>query len=195
MRIIKRILQIIAAIIILIIVSPIFLLAMLLIVITSWHSPIYKGKRVGADGKIFFMYKLRTLRIGAETEIKARLLKEGDPYITPVGGVLRKLKIDELPQLLNVIKGEMNFIGPRPIRPIFYDYFLESLPHFRDKFTIKPGLTGLAQVMGDYQTPVIEKLRYEIFYNTHKNIFLDMKIILLTIKLLTGNLFARGNKL
>ena len=195
MRVIKRILQIIVAIIIIVIISPIFLLAMLLIVLTSRHSPIYKGKRVGENGKIFFMYKLRTLRVGAESEIKARLLKEGDPYITPIGGVLRKLKIDELPQLLNVIKGEMNFIGPRPIRPIFYDYFLESLPHFRDKFTIKPGLTGLAQVMGDYQTPVIEKLRYEIFYNTHKNIFLDMKIILLTIKLLTENLFARGKKL
>lgn len=195
MRIIKRIIQITIAVIILIVVSPLFLLAMILIVLTSRHSPIYKGKRVGADGQIFYMYKLRTLRIGAESEIKARLLKEGDPYITPIGGVLRRLKIDELPQLLNVILGDMNFIGPRPIRPIFYDYFLESLPHFGDKFAVKPGLTGLAQVMGDYQTPVIEKLRYEIFYNTHKNIFLDMKIILLTIKLLTGNLMDRGNKL
>jgi len=195
MPVLKRILQIIAAIIVLIIISPLFLISILLIVITSRYSPIYKGKRVGEDGKIFYMYKLRTLLPGAEGEIKARLLKEGDPYITPVGAVLRRLKIDELPQLLNVIKGDMNFIGPRPIRPIFYDYFLESLPHFGDKFTIKPGLTGLAQVMGDYQTPVIDKLRYEIFYNTHKNIFLDLKIIVLTIKLLIENIFARGKKL
>jgi len=195
MQAVKRIFQVVAAIIILIIVSPIFLLALLLIVLTSGHSPIYRGKRVGEDGKIFFMYKLRTLRPGAEGKIKARLLNERDPYITPVGGVLRKLKIDELPQLINIIKGEMNFIGPRPIRPIFYDYFLESIPHFGEKFTIKPGLTGLAQVMGDYQTPVIEKLRYEIFYNTHKNILLDLRIILLTFKLLIGNLFSRGGKL
>jgi len=195
MRIIKRILQILVAIILLIIVSPLFLVSILLIVVTTGHNPIYRGKRVGKDGLNFFMYKLMTLRPGAEGSIKARLLKEGDPYITPIGGVLRKLKIDELPQLWNVIKGDMNFIGPRPIRPIFYDYFLESLPHFRDKFTIKPGLTGLAQVMGDYQTPVIDKLRYEIFYNTHKNIFLDLKIIVLTIKLLIENIFARGKKL
>ena len=192
MRIIKRILQIVAAIIVLIVVSPLFLVSILLIVITTRNNPIYRGKRVGKDGINFFMYKLMTLRPGAEGAIKARLLKEGDPYITPIGGVLRKLKIDELPQLWNVIKGDMNFIGPRPIRPIFYDYFLESLPHFGDKFTIKPGLTGLAQVMGDYQTPVIDKLRYEIFYNTHKNIFLDLKIIVLTIKLLIENIFARG---
>jgi len=129
MPVLKRILQIIAAIIVLIIISPLFLISILLIVITSRYSPIYKGKRVGEDGKIFYMYKLRTLLPGAEGEIKARLLKEGDPYITPVGAVLRRLKIDELPQLLNVIKGDMNFIGPRPIRPIFYDYFLES-PRF-----------------------------------------------------------------
>ena len=192
MRIIKRILQIVVAIIVLIVVSPVFLVSILLIVITTRNNPIYRGKRVGKDGINFFMNKLMTLRPGAEGAIKARLLKEGDPYITPIGGVLRKLKIDELPQLWNVIKGDMNFIGPRPIRPIFYDYFLESLPHFRDKFTIKPGLTGLAQVMGDYQTPVIDKLRYEIFYNTHKNIFLDLKIIVLTIKLLIENIFARG---
>jgi|AntAceMinimDraft_17_1070374.scaffolds.fasta_scaffold00603_12 lipopolysaccharide/colanic/teichoic acid biosynthesis glycosyltransferase len=195
MRIIKRILQIVVAIIVLIVVSPVFLVSILLIVITTRNNPIYRGKRVGIGGKIFFMYKLMTLRPGAEGSIKARLLREGDPYITPVGGILRKLKIDELPQLLNVIKGDMNFIGPRPIRPIFYDYFLESLPHFGDKFTIKPGLTGLAQVMGDYQTPVIDKLCYEIFYNTHKNIFLDLKIIVLTIKLLIENIFARAKKL
>jgi lipopolysaccharide/colanic/teichoic acid biosynthesis glycosyltransferase len=191
MRIIKRILQIIVAIILLIIVSPLFLISMLLIFITTGHGPIYKGARVGIDGKSFFMYKLRTLRLGAESEIKARLLQPGGPYVTPVGGVLRKFKIDELPQLLNVIKGDMNFIGPRPIRPIFYDYFLESIPHFEDKFMIKPGLTGLAQVMGDYHTPVIEKLHYEIFYNTHKNILLDLKIVLLTLKLIIGNLFSR----
>ena len=195
MPVIKRILQIVAAIILLIIVSPIFLLAMLLIVLTARYSPIYQGKRVGRDGRIFNMYKLRTLQPGAEGKIRARLLRENSPYITPLGGFFRKLKIDELPQLFNIIKGDMNFIGPRPIRPIFYDYFLESLPHFADKFKEKPGLTGLAQVMGDYQTPVIEKLRYEIFYNNHKNIFLDLKIILLTLKLLTGNLFARDGKL
>lgn len=192
MQILKRVFQIIIAVIILIIVSPIFIWALLMIFLTTGNSPIYRGKRVGEKGKIFYMYKLRTLRPGAEGEIKARLLRQGDPYITPVGGILRKLKIDEIPQIINVIKGDMNFIGPRPIRPIFYDYYLESIPHFFEKFKIKPGLTGLAQVMGNYQTPVIDKLRYEIFYNSQKNVFLDLKIVLLTIKLLFTNFTTRG---
>ncbi len=195
MNLLKRTAQILAAVLLLLITSPVFIISIVLLVITTRQGPFYRGERVGKDGKIFFMYKFRSLQPGSEDKIKARLLSPSDPFITPVGGVLRRLKIDELPQLINVIKGDMNFIGPRPIRPIFYDYFLETLPNFQEKFRIKPGLTGLAQVLGDYQTPVISKLRYEIFYNSRKNVFLDLKIVLLTLGLLFRNLFARGKRL
>ncbi len=195
MHLAQRTFQILTAVFLLLLTSPVFIISLLLLVVTTRKGPFYKGERVGKDGKIFYMYKFRSLQPGSEDKIKARLLKPSDPFITPVGGVLRRLKIDELPQLFNVIKGEMNFIGPRPIRPIFYDYFLETLPHFQEKFNIKPGLTGLAQVLGNYQTPVISKLRYEIFYNSRKNFFLDLKIVLLTLRLLVSNLFARGKRL
>ncbi len=195
MPLLKRIIQLIAALLSLVILSPILILAMFLIFLTTGKWVIYRGPRVGKDGRIFQMYKLRTLKIGSEGKIRARLLSDSDPYIIPVGGFLRRLKIDEIPQLINIIKGDMNFIGPRPIRPIFYDYFIESIPHYQEKFEVKPGLTGLAQVMGDYQTPVIEKLKYEIFYNAHKNIRLDIKIIILTFKLLFMNVFKKEQKL
>ena len=195
MGVLKRIIQILSAVAALLLLFPLLVTAMFLIFFTTGKWVLYRGKRVGKDGRIFNMYKLRTLKIGSEGKIRARLLSEDDPYIIPVGGVLRRLKIDEIPQLFNVIKGEMNFIGPRPIRPIFYDYFLETIPRYQEKFKVKPGLTGLAQVMGDYQTPVIEKLKYEIFYNSHKNIRLDVKIIFLTLKLLFKNLFKKEQKL
>lgn len=195
MNLAKRTFQILAAVILILLTSPIFIISIILMVLTTRKGPFYRGERVGKNGKIFYMYKFRTLEPGSENKIKARLLDPSDPFITPVGGVLRRLKIDELPQLINIIQGDMNFIGPRPIRPIFYNYFSETLPNFQEKFRIKPGLTGLAQVLGNYQTPVIAKLRYEIFYNSHKNVFLDLKIVILTLRLLVSNLFVRGKRL
>ncbi len=191
MAIVKRIIQVGEACLLLILTSPIFLVGLAVTYLFTSRHPIYQGMRVGKDGKQFRMYKIRSLKDGAETHIANRLLRPNDPYLTRVGRIIRRLKIDELPQLFNIIKGEMNFIGPRPIRPIFYEHFLDAIPGYEKKFKSKPGLTGLAQVMGDYETPAMEKLRYEVYYNSRKGIRLDTLIIFKTLIMIFVNIFNR----
>ena len=118
---------------------------------------------------------------GAEGNIGARLLEEHDHYYTPIGRFLKRTKLDEWPQLWNVMKGDMRFIGPRPVRPIFLDQFTAEIPHYGERFRVKPGITGLAQLRGGYYTRPQDKLRYELLYIRYHSVLFDLKILLLTL--------------
>lgn len=165
----------------LILLFPIIICISLLIKLTSPGPILYKGERVGKDEKLFTIYKFRTLRLGAEEEIGDTLLTDNDNYFTKIGRFLRRTKLDEIPQLINVIKGNMNFVGPRPIRPIFLKEAKETIQGYDVRFRLKPGLTGLAQLRGDYYTTPRNKLRYETIYLQNHSILLDLKIIFLTL--------------
>jgi hypothetical protein len=140
----------------------------------------YRGKRVGKDERIFDIYKFRTLQVDAERKIGARLLTEGDQVYTPIGRFLKKWKLDELPQLFNVIKGDMSLVGPRPVRPIFLEQFKREIPGYARRFHVRPGATGLAQLRGGYWTDPRNKLRYEVVYIKHQSLLLDLKLMGLT---------------
>ena len=165
----------------LVLMAPLFLAIALLIKLTSSGPILYRGLRVGKDGRIFIIYKFRTLHVGAEEKIGARLLNEHDTYYTCLGKFLKRTKIDELPQLVNVLKGEMNVVGPRPIRPIFLEKLCDDIPRYPIRFAVNPGMTGLAQVRGGYFTHPRDKLRYDLLYIKNRSLLLDMKLIALTL--------------
>jgi lipopolysaccharide/colanic/teichoic acid biosynthesis glycosyltransferase len=160
---------------------PLLGLVALAVKLTSPGPVLYRGLRVGKGGRIFTIYKFRTLDEGAESHIGARLLDEQDHYYTTIGRFLKRTKLDEWPQLWNVFKGDMRFIGPRPVRPIFLDQFTAEIPHYCERFRVKPGITGLAQLRGGYYTRPQDKLRYELLYIRQHSVPLDLKIMLLTL--------------
>ncbi|AYY11145.1 sugar transferase [Enterococcus sp. FDAARGOS_553] len=182
-RISKRIFDILFSIVIGITVFPIVFVFCILILIESPGSPIYQQKRVGLKGKEFTLYKLRSMRNNAEIN-GAQWADKNDKRITGIGKFIRKTRIDELPQLINVYKGEMSFIGPRPERKIFIDEFLKAIPDFNDRLLVKPGLTGWAQVNGGYEITPQEKLELDMYYIENRSFLLDLKIIFKTIKII-----------
>lgn len=182
-RISKRIFDILFSIVIGITVFPIVFVFCILILIESPGSPIYQQKRVGLKGKEFTLYKLRSMRNNAEIN-GAQWADKNDKRITGIGKFIRKTRIDELPQLINVFKGEMSFIGPRPERKIFIDEFLKAIPDFNDRLLVKPGLTGWAQVNGGYEITPQEKLELDMYYIENQSFLLDLKIIFKTIKII-----------
>ncbi|MEK6646936.1 MAG: sugar transferase [Candidatus Firestonebacteria bacterium] len=172
----RRVFDLFFGIIIFIISLPILITAIFLIKISDVGPAFFTQKRVGKNGKEFIIYKLRTMRIDAD-KIGPELTEKDDPRITPVGKFLRKLSIDELPQLINVIKGDMSLVGPRPEIP--------SIVKTYDKWQIKvlavkPGITGLSQVNGRAELSIPTKLRFDIYYIKHQSIWLDFKILLKT---------------
>jgi lipopolysaccharide/colanic/teichoic acid biosynthesis glycosyltransferase len=165
----------------LVLLAPLFLVIGLWIKLTSQGPILYRGLRVGKDRRIFTIYKFRTLQVGAEEKIGARLLTDCDAYYTRIGKFLKRTKLDELPQLVNVLKGEMNLVGPRPVRPIFLEKLCCDVPRYPLRFAVKPGMTGLAQVRGGYFTNPKNKLRYELLYMKNRSLLLDVKLIALTV--------------
>lgn len=161
--------------------SPLFLLIALAVRFTSPGPIFYRGQRVGKDQRVFYIRKFRTLVVGAEQRIGARLLKEEDQLYTPIGKFLKKTKLDELPQLLNVLTGDMNLVGPRPVRPIFLEQLKREIPGYGLRFQVRPGMTGLAQVRGGYWTEPHNKLRYELVYIKNQSLLFDLKLIWLTL--------------
>ena len=141
----------------------------------------YVQERVGLNGDKFKIYKLRSMYSDAEKDGHKWAEKE-DSRITKVGSIIRKTRIDELPQLINIIKGEMAIIGPRPERPEFIEEFLNEIPDFNDRLAVKPGITGWAQVNGGYELSPKEKLKYDQYYIEHENFKLDILILFKTIK-------------
>jgi exopolysaccharide biosynthesis polyprenyl glycosylphosphotransferase len=149
----------------------------------------YHQKRVGKDGEEFVFTKLRTMIVDAEKHTGAVWATENDPRITPLGRVLRKLRLDELPQLFSVLRGDMSLVGPRPERPEFVSQFLEEIPFYEKRLLVRPGITGWAQVNHRYDEcieDVIEKLRWDLYYVRHVNFTLDLQIILRTFSVMVG---------
>ncbi|HTD52545.1 MAG TPA: sugar transferase, partial [Thermoanaerobaculia bacterium] len=161
--------------------SPILGLSAAAIALTSRGGVFFDQTRVGKDGSAFRLWKLRTMRAGAEEKTGAVLSSPGDPRVTSVGRILRALRIDELPQLWNVLVGEMSLVGPRPERPEFTERFSQRVAGYSLRHAVRPGLTGLAQVSGDYGTEPDIKLRYDLAYLNNWSFGLDLSILLRTL--------------
>ncbi|MGI8315845.1 sugar transferase [Halobacillus mangrovi] len=182
----RRFVDIVLAFAGLVIFIPLLLILSIAIKLDSKGTIFYPQVRVGMMGKPFQLLKLRTMKMDAEKD-GPRWAEINDPRVTRVGRFLRKTRIDELPQLMNVLKGEMSFIGPRPERPVFTELFNQQTPGFINRLAVKPGLTGWAQVNGGYDISPEEKLAYDLEYIRKRSLLLDLKILLLTFKIvLTG---------
>lgn len=172
-----------AALVLLLVASPILLLCMALIRLTSRGPAIFAQERVGKNGESFLVYKLRTMRVDAEAATGPVLSWKGDPRVTVLGSILRKTHLDEVPQLWNVMRGEMALVGPRPERPVFVRQFREAIPHYEVREKVKPGITGLAQVCCGYEARAEEKLEFDLLYIQHRNsINLYALILFYTVK-------------
>lgn len=184
---IRRVIDFIISLLSLVIVIPIILITSIFIMLESPGNPFYVQSRMGLMGKEFNLIKLRSMRTDAEKN-GAQWADKNDPRITKVGRFIRKTRIDELPQIFNVLKGEMSIIGPRPERQIFVEEFVKYIPNFPKRLEVKPGLTGWAQVNGGYEITPEEKLRLDLFYIINRNPMLDIKILFLTVfTVLTGS--------
>jgi len=184
-RIMKRLFDIVAAIAGVIILSPLLILTAVMVRLTSKGPIIYSQIRVGENGRLFKIYKFRTMKVDAEKETGAVWAKANDSRITPVGMFLRKAHIDELPQLFNILMGEMSLIGPRPERPVFVEKFKEVMSDYDRRLRVKPGLTGLAQVRHRYDETIEDvkkKLKYDLLYIRKMCFWADFGIILRTFR-------------
>ncbi|MFC6018118.1 sugar transferase [Plantactinospora solaniradicis] len=171
---------------------PLLLPLMLLILaMVSCPGPgLYFQHRVGESGRLFRIVKFRTMRVDAERDLGPQLATPDDGRVTAIGRILRRARLDELPQLWNVLRGEMTLVGPRPERPEFVDEF-RRLPHYDLRHLIRPGLTGVAQLTGGYAATAEEKLRYDLLYLSHRSLRLDLTLLALTlVDMLRG--FPRG---
>lgn len=181
---IKRCFDICAAGIGLIVASPIMLVVAILIKLYDKGPVLYKQTRLTIDGKTFGLYKFRSMVVDAESDGVARLAKQNDDRITPIGKIIRRYRIDELPQLINIIKGEMSIVGPRAERPEIAEQYEKDIPEFKYRLKVKAGLTGYAQVLGRYNTSPYDKLMWDMMYIEGYSLFMDLKIIMMTIKIL-----------
>ncbi len=185
----KRFFDFLVASIVLTLSMPILAVACICILVTMGRPIFFKQDRVGKDQSLFTIYKLRTMINDAEQETGPVLADETDSRITPLGHWLRRNRIDELPQLFNILRGEMSFVGPRPERPYFVDRYLDEVIGYAERFKALPGITGLAQVNGGYATHPENKLKYDLTYIYNYSILLDVKILIETIKvILTGRI-------
>lgn len=183
----QRIMDIVLCLIALIIGIPLMVIFGVLIKIEDNGPAVYKQERVGKGGKCFYLYKLRSMRTDAE-KFGAQWAEKDDPRITKIGKFIRKTRIDEIPQLFNILRGDMGIIGPRPERPMFTVQFDEEIPGFINRLSVKPGLTGWAQVNGGYEATPAEKLEDDLYYIKNRSFLLDMKIIFKTVGVvLTGH--------
>ncbi|MBR6093650.1 MAG: exopolysaccharide biosynthesis polyprenyl glycosylphosphotransferase [Lachnospiraceae bacterium] len=183
-RFIKRTIDLVCAILLVIITSPIMLVSAFIIKVSDGGPVFYRQKRVTVGGKEFRIIKFRSMRVDAEKDGKARLASKGDPRITPFGKFIRKVRIDELPQLFNIIAGDMSFIGPRPERPEIIAQYVEDMPEFTYRTKVKAGLAGYAQVYGKYNTTPYDKLKLDLIYIENYSTWLDLRLMLLTLKVL-----------
>ena len=177
---IKSSIEFIFSLLLLVIAVPICILACIAIYVELHVNPIYTQKRVGLNGRVFKIYKLRSMYIDAEKD-GPKWASENDERITKVGRIIRKTRIDELPQLVNILKRDMSFIGPRPERPEFIREFIKYIPDFNDRLLVKPGITGWAQVNGGYTLTPKEKLEFDKYYIQNRGFRLDLLILIKTI--------------
>ncbi|MGG1514140.1 sugar transferase [Paenibacillus oryzisoli] len=190
----KRALDLIISITLLICTSPILLLMMFIIPLSSRGKAFFLQERVGEDEKPFKILKFRSMVDNAEKHTGPVLATERDARITKIGAFIRATRIDELPQLINVIRGEMSLVGPRPERAFFTQAFTKELPQYPYRFMVKPGITGMAQVMGNYSTLPSDKLRYDLMYIKNYSLVLDLKILFQTILVVLHREQSKGIK-
>ena len=190
-RFIKRAFDFSLALISLLVFSPLIALIALLI---KWEDPkgdvIYKQERIGYKGRPFILYKFRSMYVDAESR-GARWAGGEDRRITPFGRFMRKTRVDEIPQLWNIVKGNMSLVGPRPERPVFCREFEKRIHGWRYRTHVTPGLTGLAQVMGGYELLPREKVKLDLAYIRHRGIRTDTRVLLRTIGVITTGSGAR----
>lgn len=181
-RLVKRILDLTLAILLSVLALPIAVVTAVLIRAGDSGPILFRQERAGKDRRTFWLYKFRTMMPDAEKATGPVLAGREDDRVTRLGKVLRKYRIDELPQLWNVLRGQMSLVGPRPERPYFVEQFVAKVPGYAERFKVKPGLTGLAQVRGTYETTAQNKLRYDLAYIYNQSIWLDLSILAETAK-------------
>ena len=189
----KRVMDIVLSFLLIIVTLPITLISALLIRIQSKGPIFYKQQRMGLNGKIFKIYKFRSMIQDAEKHTGPVWSTKDDPRITPVGSFIRKARIDEIPQVINILKGDMSFVGPRPERPFFVEKLSEEIPLYRRRLKVRPGVTGWAQVKHKYDETIEDvkvKLRYDLFYIENMSLRMDFKIIFRTVFVV---LFGKGH--
>lgn len=191
-RTIKRFIDVVGSLILLVPASPIMLLVAIAIKIQDGGDVFYKQVRLTKDQKEFKIIKFRSMIMNAEKNTGVVLARENDDRITPVGKLIRKTRLDELPQLINILNGEMSFVGPRPERPEIYDEICETMPEFRYRLVVKAGLTGYAQVYGKYNTSLRDKLLLDLYYIENYSVIDDIKLILLTLKIIFNKEATEG---
>lgn len=182
--IVKRIFDIVCATILIVLASPIMLVTGILILLESGGPILYLQERVGLNGRLFHVVKFRSMRTDAEKDGKPRWASAADDRVTRIGRVIRKLRIDELPQLFSVLGGAMSLVGPRPERPYFVDKLTQEIPYYAVRQSVKPGVTGWAQVRYHYGASVedsAEKLQYDLYYVKNHSLFLDLVILFETV--------------
>ena len=181
-RIIKRLLDLVGAIFAIILFSPVFIILAIIIKLTSKGPIIFKQERVGLHNKPFIMYKFRSMIVQNDEDEKKAWTTKDDPRTTWIGGIIRKISFDELPQLFNVLFGNMSLVGPRPERQQFVDEFKETIPRYMIKHQVRPGMTGWAQINGlRGDTDIEKRIQYDIWYIENWTLGLDIKILLLTL--------------
>ena len=188
----KRVMDVVLGLTLFVPALPLMLLSAITIAAESPGPVLFRQRRVGQHGRLFTIYKFRSMRSDAERVTGAVWADRNDARVTRIGGFLRRTRIDELPQLFNVLRGDMSFIGPRPERPEFIPLLEREIPFYRARLSVKPGITGWAQVQFSYGASVedaVEKLQYDLYYVKNMSVFLDLLIVLNTIRVV---LFARG---
>jgi lipopolysaccharide/colanic/teichoic acid biosynthesis glycosyltransferase len=188
----SHVVQLVLAAIGLVLLSPVMAIVALAVKLSSPGPVFYRGVRIGKDARPFIIYKFRTLQQNAENKIGARLLRPDDGFYTSIGKFLKKTKLDELPQLINVLRGEMALVGPRPVRPVFFQDCVRQINSYEERFLVRPGLSGVAQLRGGYWTHPRNKLRYERIYLKRRGLLLDLKLVGLTLLKLFGRWFTLG---
>lgn len=189
-RAVKRLSDIVCALVLFVVALPLMLVTMIAIALESPGPIFYRQERVGLNGKVFRVIKFRSMRSDAESDGKPRWAVQADDRITRVGRFIRRVRIDELPQLINVLKGEMSVVGPRPERPFFVEALTKDIPYYAVRHSVRPGITGWAQVRCDYGATAEEakqKLQYDLYYVKNHTLFLDLVILFETVSVvLTG---------
>ena len=177
----KRFIDTLLSLIAFIILSPLLLITALAVKLSSPGPVLFKQQRLGLHGKVFTIYKFRSMSDGAEHTGSGVYSGKGDPRVTKVGKLIRATSIDELPQLFNILKGDMSLVGPRPERPFFVEKFKEEIPRYMVKHQVRPGITGWAQING-YRgdTSIMKRIEYDLYYIENWTIGLDIKILILT---------------
>ncbi|MCX8130848.1 MAG: sugar transferase [Clostridia bacterium] len=174
----KRLIDLFMSIVSIIMLSPVLLILVGLIKVTSRGPVVFKQKRIGKGKHEFYIYKFRTMYTNTPKDVPTHMLENPDKYITPIGKFLRRTSLDELPQLINILKGDMSFVGPRPA--LYNQYDLIELRDCYGVNNIAPGLTGWAQVNGRDELPIPVKVEYDKYYSDNKSIWLDIKILFIT---------------